>query len=201
MNTSYIFKYTNYLKAIFVVFLRTAFKAESIPERYRYNRDENQSRIQIYRSFPRRTFRPPTIVVSAEAGNASVSSLGYEELKSIKDDLGNIIGYQIYGKLEIPVKITIYSLNTSDREILTDLVALCLRYLFRQKLLDRGISYTKIRIGGEAEETWRNQILYTNTITIDCYSEFTIDLGVDIVDIINNINVEAEIKLLEKEGA
>ena len=75
-------------------------------------------------------------------------------------------GKWVQSSLEVPVRVTVYALSTTDRERITDLVVLYLRHVFRE-FLTPYMTYVKIRLGDETTTPWSNQVVYVNTVTID----------------------------------
>lgn len=179
---------TNYTKDAFTSALRFAFgNMPNFPD-YKYTTDEATNKIQIYKEFPRRIFRPPTIVVKAGPTTADLSSLGDKEYLSLGDETNLTTQYN--GKLLIPINISINALTTTDREKITDLTTFFIRHLFREKFAELGITYTKISQAGESQFEWDNQIVYTNGLTIDTYQEYTASMPNSLTDLINSFKIE-----------
>lgn len=187
-----IVRLAQFIKLAFVALLRTAFESDVVPEEYRYNADEKLSKLQIYREFPRRIFRPPCIVVTANAGDANIQVLGEEE-RFFETQEDKTVG----GLITIPINIKVYAATTTDRENLTDLLVFLIRFVFRNKLNKSNIHYKRIRILGEAKEEWQNQSIYTNGITVDCITENQYIIPEKLIDIIEKINLDVAVKELE----
>jgi len=258
-----IVRYTNFLKLSFVVLLRTAFGDATTPSDYRYLEDENDPncKLRIYRAFPKRTFNPPILVVSADQGDARMRYLEDEEVQSVyrvtnetvvndtvsappvrnlvevKDDVQTytegtdftldatagvftwitpkpatyfttydtfkfiskdfttLYSKIVQSQMRIPVKITVYALSTTDRERLTDLVVLYFRHVFRSKL-KQFTTYSDIRVGGETQTVWDNQQLFSNTVTVDCWSAYAHEVPYNLFNLIEQINLDIEIQNL-----
>ena len=79
-------------------------------------------------------------------------------------------------------------MRTTDRERLTDLVVLYVRHVFREKFKPF-ITYIDIRIGGETQTTWDNQPLFSNTVTIDCWTQYKSELPLKLYELIQKINL------------
>jgi len=189
-----IIRITNHIKLAFVALLRVAFSSQYVPQQYKYSTDEKESKLQIYRAFTKRVFSPPALVVEAEATDAHVELLGVQENLVVEEN-SNIVGGLCY----VPVKISIYALSTTDRENLTDLVITFVRFLFRKKLQETGIVYSKITTGGETTEDWMGQILYKSTVTVNCTAETSTELPQEFVDFINKFNLTIAIEQLKLE--
>jgi len=253
-----IIKSTYFLKILFEEALRQAFASTTTPEEYRYDPDENGPlcKIRIYRSFPRRNFNPPVIVINAEPGDASLQYLGKETVKDVfrmdneevQSDTLKLVplltidsvvdggsnpyvegtnftvdkktgvftwitpkpskyyctyttfsylnnytfpaGKWVQSQVRVPVKITVYALSTTDRERIIDLIVLYVRHVFKD-LFRPMAEYIDMRIGGETETTWDNQIVYTNTLTVDCWSAYAHFIDLSTFDLIKNIDIQS----------
>ena len=178
---------SNYTKDAFTSALRFAFaNVANFPD-YKYTDKEATSKVQIFKEFPRRIFRPPTIVVRAGASDSSLASLGDQEYTRIASATNPVD--QFGGKMTVPIIISIHALTTTDREKLTDLTAFFIRHLFRAKFAELGIVYTKIATVGEGQFEWDNQIVYTNGVTVDTYQEYTAEIPVALTDMIGSFEV------------
>lgn len=185
-----LFDFHNRTKLAFVNALRFAFKNPPTPDIYKYSDIQNSSQIAIYRDFPRREPKWPALLVAADAGDISVQHFAQEELEEIYDDDNILIGYQAGGRFVIPIKIRILAQSTTDRERLTDLVHLFVRFLFRNRFADERIAYTKIRTTGEsnfklADET----IIYENAIIVEVYGEIDQTFDVSTIELIERIDL------------
>ena len=257
---------TNFLKMAFVTCLRQAFGSDVTPAEYRYSENENDPncKLRIYRAFPQRMFRPPCLIVTAEAADAKIRYLDEEHVKdiygvveevlndnvsvvpvyrinSVKDVSGTLytegtdftLDYKTgkftwintrppqyfcdyetltfidkfktipvsriaQSQLEVPVTITVYALRTTDRERLTDLVILYTRYVFREKFKPY-MTYLNIRVKGETQTTWDNQPLFSNAVTIDCWTQYKSELPQKLFDLISQINLSIEVEKLTNE--
>jgi len=188
-----ILKQINWLKLACVSALRAAYKDSATPEEYRYNADENLSKLWIWRGFPSRILRYPQIVVQADPIDASIAFLGDEELKEERDESGNLKSIIYFGPLKIPISMHIEARTTTDCEILTDLTMIYVRHIFRNKFSEYGFAFTKILIGGETQETRDNESIFKNSVKIDCYSEYEFKLDASLINTIDKINLDVEV--------
>jgi len=166
-------KYCNWLKNSYVSLLRFCFAHDSTPQEYKYSQDNKQNKIAIYRGFPRRPELFPCLVIEAEASNASMSYLGEEMFSETRDADDHLVSVNYGGSLTIPVKITIMARTITDAERLTDLCAIYIRYLFRNKFAKYGFAYTHIHVSADSQEEADNEPVFVKTITVDNYTEFT----------------------------
>lgn len=179
----------NYTKDAITSGLRYAFQnVPGLPD-YKYDPVEANNKIQIYKEFPRRIFRPPTIVVKAGSATMDMTYLGeVENSQEVLADPAN--AYQIVqGKMMIPITVKVYALTTTDREKITDLVAFFFRHLFRTKFAALNLAYTKIRQNGEDQFTWDNQIVYTNGVSVDIYQEYKSQIPIDISQMMDDFEI------------
>ena len=186
---TFSFPGNNYSKDAIVSALRFSFKNVPDMPDYKYDEDESVSKIQIYKEFPRRLFKPPTIVVRAGSSTFDLTSLGDDEVLTDKIYDQNVQYVRTWGKMTVPISIIINTLTTTDREKLTDLTAFFFRHLFRTKFAELGLSYNKISTTGEGQFEWDNQIVYTNTVQIPIYQEYTSDLPVSIIELIKSFQI------------
>ena len=115
----------------------------------------------------------------------AVASYGtFNNIVNVTDPVGKWVQSQV----QIPVKITIYALSNTDRERITDLVLLYVRHVFRPAF-SAIAQYIKISLGGETEEDWKNAPLYKNTVTVDCWSQYSNYIDQSTFALIEQINV------------
>jgi hypothetical protein len=99
----------------------------------------------------------------------------------------------VQSMLNVPVTMTVYALRTTDRERLTDLVILYTRHLFRD-LFKPILTYSDIKLGGEVQTDWENQPLFSNTVTVDCWSQYANEIDYGLYDLIQNIDINIAVK-------
>lgn len=102
---------------------------------------------------------------------------------------------KIQSQLVVPVKITVYALSTTDRERLTDLVVLYVRSVFRDRFKPF-CTYARIDVGGESQEDWENQVLYVNTVTVECWTHFASEIPMDLYSLIQNFDIDIAVRTL-----
>ena len=195
---TFSFKSSNFVKNAFINALRFGFKniaAFSTVDftKYTYDEAEATSKIQIYKTFPRRIVKPPTIIVQAGSVDANISYLGENEYLGQDPATGAPQKVIFNGKLNVPIAVQVFGKNTTDREKVTDLCTLFIRHLFRHKFAEHGIAYTKIRLGGEAQTEWDNQVLYTNSVNVDCYVEYKSELTLVADDLIETLDITCDV--------
>ena len=189
VHPGFILKGGDFVKAAFVAALRAAYAEQQFYPIYKYSPNDTTSQLSIYESFPKRPLKNPAIIISTGPGDISRTILDHEDFLAEKVSGDTPVGMHAWGKYLIETKISILGITDRDRRKLTDLTGLFCRHLFTDKFSSLGIGYKDIRIGGESEITWQNQPLYTNSITIPCYTEWQVYYPIALVDVINNLEI------------
>lgn len=190
IDPGFLLKGTDFVKAAFVAGLRAAYTEQTFFDLYKYNVNDTVSTLSIYESFPKRPLKNPAIIVSTGSGDMSRSTLDSEDFLTETKTSLTPTGLHAWGAMSVDVKIQILALTDRDRRKLTDLTALFCRHLFTNKFSAFGIGYKTVSIDGENEITWQGQLLYTNGISIPCYSEFQVRYAIALVDVIDDIVVD-----------
>jgi hypothetical protein len=178
-------KLTNFIKLAFVAAFRIAFGSKATPDEYRYDKDDSKTKIKIYRAYPRRLESTPVIWVSIVGGDVSLSYLG-DDSEIIVEDSDEVF---FHGMAVLNVQITIVAQSLLDRDMITDLVVLCIRHLFRAKFQGLDIAFTRMTLGSETEEVEGEAILYKNTINIPCTTEYKNAVSRQTFDMIQSISL------------
>ena len=188
-----ILQQTNFIKLAFVHVLQQAFAHPATPEQFRYapERQGGERQIGIYRAWPKKTTMMPCIMVEAESADVSIKTLGdectYEEI----DENTNTVTARIYsGVIFIPVSLSIYAKNTTTRELLTDLVGIYTRYMFRQLFHKNNIEFLDIRAGDDGQEEVDGEILFKGKVDIKCQTEFEQRIDMSLYEAIQSINID-----------
>lgn len=184
----------DFIKSAFVACLRAAFQTQDFYPLYKYNADDTLTKLSIYDSFPKRVFKNPAIIVSVGPSKISRTELDSDDtLHEVRETPGGPpTGVFAWGKVLSPVTITVVALSDRDRRKLTDLVGLFCQHLFRGKFAAYGIGYKDVTTAGETDTEWQGQLLYTNSVTVDCYTEYQINYGVDLLDTIRDLVITTE---------
>jgi len=193
------------LKYAFVVVLREAFSSLDPTgdgyNRYYYSQKEPDSKIAIYHAFPLRFVKYPTIVIVASRANASIEHLQDEEVDDLNnyDATSNVNVMTFAGKVMADIEIHIFTETTIDRSMLTDLITFWVRHLFKDKFRDSAIcEYAGITISGESQSTLDERIIYENTITVNCFTEYVNQIDYSLINRISKLNIDLEIINLEE---
>jgi len=202
-SANMMFRGTNRIKFGVVQVLREVFANPDIvvDERYRYVPSTSEgrtwdstSKISIYRSYPKRIELYPAITVSAGGYTAELMALSEEREVATErfDDSGTVLDVSHVGHSIVPITISITAKeSTDDRENLTDIIVMVLRVLSRGQFGRHGFSYNKIEIGGESEEEGEDgKILYKNSITINCNTDYWYVFNEGQENLINSVAIK-----------
>jgi hypothetical protein len=85
-------------------------------------------------------------------------------------------------------EIIITTESIPDREELTDLVSLFFMGTNRQELYEAGLFVKNVSMGSEKEDDLGNKKIYTQTISLDTFSEWRIRVPIDANSLIDTIN-------------
>jgi hypothetical protein len=184
-------RYTNYVKNAFILLIRAAFAHPFTPEQFRYHlTDASKRQLAIYRGWPKRQTKYPAILVETESGDFSISTVGQEEAYDIVDDNGLVKDVVYAGVMSIPVRLTVLTKTATDREKLTDLLSIYVRFVFREKFYKSNIPYLDISSGEDGEETVDGEVIYKGRVTVRCQTEFQQKIDQSLLDAVEIINIE-----------
>jgi hypothetical protein len=195
-NVKLVLHYVDFTKNSVCYCLRQAFAHNFTPSAYRYSDDPKKlrSQIEIYTSFPKTDVRYPTITVGTSSGDIGVTSIGDEKNEPVLDADGNQTGFRYSGTMKIPVRIQIYAGSTTDRDVITDLVAIYVRFVFRDLFYENRLNYIGVEAGEDGEEEKKNipgEFIYKGKVDFDVTVEFEQEIPLDLYDLISSINLSA----------
>lgn len=182
----------------FISMLESVFSDSTTPAEFLYipTTDASQlqnpnSKISIYRAYPRRFTLPNTLIVSITGGSLDLDFLGAtEQYQELRDPVTNVVTAVAYGgKARLTVQIDIICKSVDDRDRLSDIVALYVRHIFRNRLAVLGIAYNKIRWGGQNQTEQGTDLLYTNSLIIEVYNEYYQNFPVALIENINALSL------------
>jgi len=184
-------RFTNYVKNAFVTALREAFANDATPKEYRYSEIQAESQIGIYRAFPKKiAAKYPCILVETDPGDVSITTLGSEEAYDIFNEAGLHTGRVYAGTMQIPVKLSILAETTTDREKLTDLVSVYVRFVFRDLFYKYNMPYLGISAGEAGEEgAGESRVIYKGEVTVRLQTEFQQKIDMGVYDAVLAINL------------
>lgn len=203
-------RFSTYVKNAFVLALREAFSHEATPVEYRYYKPndpasevltpgvtstreaERKRQIAIYRAWPKRDVMFPCIIVETELADASITTLGGEQQNEVYEDDGRTVKGVVYsGTMFMPVKISIYAQTPTDRERITDLVTIYVRYVFRDLFYREEIPYLDIQAGEVGDEDVPGVgRLFVGEVSLKCQTEFDQFIDQSLIDKVMSISIK-----------
>ena len=178
-----VFRATNHIKQALEKSLREIFKTDLVPEEFRYDADEQKTKIRIFRGFPGREEFYPTIAISSGAFDGSLTSMGRYgdetgerfQPSMLPGGKPQLIAETFGGAHSIPITLKVFSKDSSDeREKLLDILYAVLRIFSLQVLAPFGFAYNKIQINGEGQTEYASrEMIFTNSVTIGCHTDYT----------------------------
>lgn len=161
--------------------------------------EERTSRIYIGDIFRMDKRYWPAIVVRYSSGSYKPISFNQNQTKKYRLDLV-LDGYGNNSVIRVPThkiiagawdqsfEILIATESIPDREELTDLVSSFFIAITRQETYEGGLFIKKVNLSGEREEDWANGKVYLQSITLETYSEWRIEIPIDANSLIDSIN-------------
>jgi hypothetical protein len=197
-NGKLVLHYVNFLKNAFVSVLQAAFGSDFTPEEYRYAADGVGGRqLTIYRGFSNRPTKFPIIIVESDEGDVSNDKLGDEAIREEPApepaDQSVMVFAVFAGNMTLPIRIHIEAETTTDREMLTDLVAFYVRYAFKNLFHKYNFSYLRISAGEDGEEdspASSTGKIFKGVVRVTCFAEYEQKVSLAFLDIIENINLD-----------
>ncbi len=150
--------------------------------------------VEIYKEFPQKKIYVPSLVVSFTDGDGLIRTLGEEVLEegfsdfSINGITRNVLVSTLYGgEFSLSLDVDIRALETTTRDEIADWATMYLRWMFKDKILERGIEIKDIRLKGETTETIGTNLVYVTGMTIDIYSEWEHEVRVGMTETLEAI--------------
>lgn len=195
-----VFRATNHIKSALEKVLRETFMTDLVPEEFKYNPDEQISKIRIFRGFPSREEFYPVIAISSGPFDGSLMAMGRHQEEAGEQFQASqipgvnplLIAETFTGAHTIPITLKIFSKGSSDeREKLTDLLYAILRIFSLQVLAPFGFRYNKIQINGENQQEYATrEMIFTNSITIGCHTDYTYVMKIAESDLLEKIVIK-----------
>ncbi len=181
----------DFVKGAFVKSLRTAFAQKSVPEQYRYDREESARQVSIYREWPNRTVKYPLILVRANNVETSIESLGDEILAENYDREDKDLNSQVYGGVMwVPVSIEVLAKEIKDRDRVTSLAAFYIRHLFLPFFKKENLEYLDINIEvPDSQEEVQGEMFHVGRINVRCQTEYRHVVDLTMFDAMRAVNL------------
>lgn len=174
--------------------LRQAMATELVPETYRYDAtapNEKQSKIKIYRTHPQRITFYPTIIISVGNHDASVRAMGIDREIASDQYENNVLTKEISGGyVNIPVIFKIYANRGDDRDALTGILTALFRVLIRNNF--QHFAFHQILVGSEQQTVTNNQVIFTQTVTINAHTDYVHVLSHEQAELVGSIQVDVQ---------
>lgn len=147
-------------------------------------------------------FYPAVLVKNTKTSHSPISfnqeedCIEYENLL-FTDGYGNYTyikspAYFIYaGSWDLGFDIDVLTEGPQDRATIVEAICILFQMLERNNLTDAGLFIKSVSVGGESFETYQNDNIYKQTISLDCRGEFR--RKIPITNIIDSISICIEI--------
>lgn len=188
-------RFTNYVKNCFVTAIRTAFANSYTPAEYRYSPNQAETQIGIYRAFPQKiAAKYPCILVSSGEASTSISTLNQEQSYEVYDNSGTLTDLVFSGVMSIPVRLSILAETTTDREKLTDLLSIYVRFVFRDLFYKYNMPYLDIQAGEEGENIIGDgsKVIYKGFVNVRLQTEFNQKISMELYEAITGIQFNTD---------
>ena len=132
----------------------------------------------------------PAILIKANGG--SYKPLSFNQNMTYKyrtDVIENEYGarkvfstptHRVYaGRWELRFDVQIYSESQAELQELTDIVSLALQYSLWNELRANGLFISNLSIGAESAESYANDYVYNNTISLTTLSEWRVEVPIE----------------------
>jgi hypothetical protein len=129
-------------------------------------------------------------MVECDVANVSIQQLGQEKIGQVLSDDRSTVLFDTYGGVMwVPVKLTVYAKTTTDRERITDLASIYIRFMARNLFALNNIEYLDIQAGDAGEEEVNGITTFVGTVTVKCQAEFKQDVDMRIYQEVLSINL------------
>jgi len=158
---------------------------------YKHYCNKDYSNVNVYDKEPNDLRSFPTIIISGSGGQVVAGGLSdiVQEIRHPKSN--ELIGYRYGGMYDFNISIDIGTRSTLDREILTDLVTMALRFQLKRYMEREGILVKDMRYGSETEIQYDSDKLYISNIQLSTFSEWYQDINLLPLE---DLNVEVKMK-------
>jgi hypothetical protein len=196
-----VFRATNHIKLTLEKVLREIFQTDLVPEEFRYDGDERNAKVRIFRGFPGREEFYPTIAITSGAFDGSLTAMGrygdqageqYQTEGIVVPNKPLLLAETFTGAHTIPITLKVFCKDSSDeREKLTDVLYAILRIFSLKTLAPFGFAYNKIQINGENQSEYASrELIFTNSITIGCHTDYTYVMKIPESDLLEKIVIK-----------
>jgi hypothetical protein len=159
--------------------LRRIFASDIIDKRYRYSEKEEDTKIRIFRAFPKRLEFPLSIAISAGGFTGRLSALGQQHDlvgQRANPDPANPqpILNASGGHTIMPIELKVYAKGSSDdRENVTDILTMIFQ-IWAERGQFKKFGWVDWRVTGEGQYMdVDKELVFTNSVTINAQTDYT----------------------------
>lgn len=99
----------------------------------------------------------------------------------------------VQAPLNVEIKFEVFARSSQDRERITDLLVLYIRHVVKPELI-KYFTYSGENVSGESQEMFDNKVIYKNTVTVPCVTNYSFYIDKSIYALIKNIPVELDVE-------
>jgi hypothetical protein len=145
-------------------------------------------KVPIYAAEPQELIEFPIVILSGGGGDMITGGIG-DIAEEIYDPRTNELkAYRYAGMYDFSLTLEIGAKSTLEREVLTDLITIALKFILRRKVQEQGIVIKNVRYGGDSTTQYDSNHIYVSTINLSTWSEWYEDYELPAEDVEININ-------------
>lgn len=99
----------------------------------------------------------------------------------------------VQAPLNVEIKFDVFARSSQDRERITDLLVLYIRHVIKPEIIKYFV-YSGENVSGESQEMFDNKVIYKNTVTVPCVTNYSHYIDKSIYELIKNIPVELDVE-------
>lgn len=103
------------------------------------------------------------------------------------------VGDFVQAPLNVEIKFDVFARSSQDRERITDLLVLYIRHVVKPELM-KYFTYAGENVSGESQEMFDNKVIYKNTVTVPCVTNYSHYIDKSIYELIKNIPVDLDVE-------
>lgn len=103
------------------------------------------------------------------------------------------VGDFVQAPLNVDIKFDVYARSSQDRERITDLLVLFIRHVVKPEIIKYFV-YSGETVSGESQEMFDGKVIYKNTVTVPCVTNYSHYIDKSIYALIKNIPVELDVE-------
>lgn len=166
----------------FVRALRVAFANLA---QFRWDADEQKSKIHIYDDFPLIGLKYPSVVVQLGGGPGLLRGIG-DEFASVSGSEVSIDGLSytqqssiVYsGNMRQTVNLKVFARSAYERALIADWIDLFLRHFAVTQFQNEGVWVEDIQIGAQGAQLVGSDPVYSTSLSVRCLTAFTREVAV-----------------------